>query len=481
MTTITTLKPNALWQHFANFCAIPRPSKHETAIIDFYENYAKQNGYESFKDKAGNLIIRKPASKGYENSPKIILQGHVDMVAQKTKDHPHDFNKDPIQPIIKDGWVYANQTTLGADNAIGVAASLAILDDPSAIHGDLEILLTVDEEAGMGGARALSADCLQGDYLFNLDSEQWGECCVGCAGGADIQITHNFKYNNINHASAWKLSVSGLKGGHSGIDIHTGRGSASPLLAEVLYEFPHAINLASFEGGTLRNVIARDAFAEFAIDDAHLADLKAHVEKMQATLRSRLQIVDENICLSLEPTSISQALSASDSKTILATLHLLPHGVLRQSVAVEGVVETSCNIGVVRLNPQQGLAIHLMARSLAMQGLYYVYAKARAVADLVGMTCKMFNEYPGWEPRITSKALDTLLASYQEITGEKMHVSVVHAGLETGLIGSKYPNLEMVSFGPTITGAHSPNEGVEIASVEKFYDLLKAVLKKIAS
>lgn len=477
---IEQLEPKLLWQHFAKMSAIPRPSKKEEAICAFYRDYATSKGLEFKEDAIGNMVIKKPATKGYEHSPKIILQGHVDMVCQKHDSSDHDFDKDPIALQVKGDWLYATDTTLGADNGIGVAASIAILEDETAEHGPIEVLLTVDEEQGMGGVHNIEPNWLEGEYLINLDSEKEGICTVGCAGGIDLILTKELHYDSEMRGIFYEVIVDGLKGGHSGIDIHKELGNASQLLAEVLASYAHqsALRLASFEGGTLRNAITRSAKAVVAIHEAHKMDFEAHLIAAGKSLKARLKGADDNVAVGFKLAKEQATQDAESSQECLNLLTLLPSGVVRKSVELP-IVETSCNLGVVEISEKKNLRVELLARSVTNGGLDIVKTRVKALAVMTHALVEEGNGYPAWQPNLESIPLQKLLAAYKEQTGEEMKVSVIHAGLETGLLGEKYPNLQMVSFGPTIKGAHSPDERVNIPSVERFYTLLKSLLTKL--
>lgn len=472
--------PQLLWQHFAKMSEIPRPSKKEAAIRAFYREYAAAKGLEFKEDAIGNIVIKKPATKGYENSPKIILQGHVDMVCQKTDLSTHNFETDPITLQIKGEWLHATETTLGADNGIGVAAAIAILEDETAEHGPIEVLLTVDEEQGMGGVHQIAENWLEGEYLLNLDSEKEGVCTVGCAGGTDIILSKPLHYDREMRGLFYEVSVEGLKGGHSGIDIHKELGNASQLLAELLANYAHssALRLATFTGGTLRNAIPRSARAIIAIHEAHQAEFEQHLERSAQALQARLKKADDGVTVSFKRVDAQPTQDAESSQQCLNLLLLVPCGVIRQSVELP-MVETSCNLGVVTMSEAHGLSVELLARSVTNGGLDIVRTRAKALAIMTGAFMEEGNAYPAWQPNLESVPFKRLLEAYKETVGEEMAVSVIHAGLETGLLGEKYPHLQMVSFGPTIKGAHSPDERVHIPSVARFYDLLKLLLRKL--
>lgn len=471
-----------LWHHFKKMNDIPRASKKEAAIRAYYREYAKTHGLGFEEDAIGNVLITKPATSGYENAPKIVIQGHMDMVCQKRPTSAHNFDTDPIALIEEDGWIRANDTTLGADNGIGVSAGMAILEDDSAVHGPMQILITVDEEAGMGGVRNLELKGLDADYLLNLDSMKFGKCCVGCAGGVDILMNRELAdyYRSDVQGLFYGVTISGLQGGHSGVEIHKGLGSANQLLAEFLTEFSHAyaLRLVSFKGGELRNAITRDATAVIAITANHKEAFLSAVEAWKVSLKERFVKVDEGVTIEASETAMSDTLDTEMTMTLLDFLTLLPHGPIRQS-ALLPVVETSCNIGVIELNKENGLHVGLLARSLNTNGLDVIKRRAKSLAYLANVVIEFDGEYPAWEPDLESKPLQVLQETYRENFNDELQVQVIHAGLETGLIGEQYPHLQMVSFGPDIVGAHSPDEKVNIESVDKFYTLLKALLANL--
>lgn len=480
MSEIVNLAPELVWQHFYAMNQIPRPSKKEEKIQAYFKAEAEKRGLEVLQDEIGNLLIRKPATPGFENSPPIIIQGHTDMVCQKNDGTEHDFDQDPIEMFVDGDWVKAKGTTLGADNGIGVAMGMAILDDPTAEHGPLEILLTVDEEAGMGGVRAMQSNWMKGKYLINLDSEELGTCYVGCAGGVDISYSSALNYDSTEYGKFIQVTLKGLKGGHSGIDIHTGRESANALLAECLSDLSHQmpIRLVSFVGGTLRNALAREVTAIIAYDETHESFMAEHFSKWQTHLEHRLKAIDEGVKLSYAATDAAPSLSSQDSHHVLSFLTLLPQGVLKRS-AILPVVESSCNIGTVSVTEKGGLSVGLLARFLTDEGYEMIKVKTRNLGELSGYFWQAKNEYPSWTPNLDSKPLQVLQKVYEAKHGQPLSIEVIHAGLETGLIGKMYPDLEMVSFGPTIKGAHSPDEKVNIPAVAEIYELTKDLLRAL--
>lgn len=478
------LAPRPLWQHFRTLCNTPRPSGHEAALVAVLQRWADERGLRHDRDAFGNLRIRKPASPGHERSPAVILQGHLDMVAQANAEHPHDFTRDPIDTYIADGWVHARHTTLGADNGLGVAAALAILEDDSLLHGPLEALFTLEEESSMGGALHLAEDWLEGRVLLNLDSEDRGQVYIGCAGGADVVVEAQFPTSSLDDGEqAWRLSLTGLVGGHSGIDIHKGRGNANRLLVRVLRALEaFGVRLIDYHGGTLRNALPREAFAALALPRGEVEAVTMRLVALQDELRRELAGVDTGLTLALTPIEArpSEALTVTASQLLVNALHAAPYGVERMSVEVPGVVETSNNLGVVSLENGR---FHLCAlvRSLRDSATADIADRFSALFALIGARTRVENAYPGWTPAPESSLLARFCHLHRQQLGNDPEVKVIHAGLECGILGGKYPRLEMISFGPQIRGAHSPDERAEIASVEEFWQLLRALIEDLAS
>ncbi|MFK7090899.1 aminoacyl-histidine dipeptidase [Chromobacterium violaceum] len=481
MTDIAKLEPTAVWEHFQTLCDIPRPSKHEEQVRDYMKGWAELRGLETVVDKVGNLIIRKPATPGYEDRAGVVLQGHLDMVCQANSGTEHDFFKDPIRPVLKDGWLVAENTTLGADNGIGVALGMAVLSGDDVAHGPVEVLLTLDEEAGMGGALGLETGLLRGQYLINIDTEEWGEFYMGCAGGVDVNVTREYAVEAVPAGfQTASLTIKGLKGGHSGADIHLGRGNANKILIRLLRELEAEteLRLSSLQGGTARNALSREAFAVVAYPTADAAKVAAKLDAFQALMRFELAGVDEGVSVLSEAAPAAGVLARADQDVILAALHAAPHGVKRMSQRVEGVVETSNNLGVVSVADGKVFA-NLMVRSLLDSGTWMLAREAESLFKLAAFKVEMEGGYPGWAPNPQSKLLALFKDVYRREFGGEAEVQVIHAGLECGILGSKYPNLDMVSFGPNIRGAHAPGERVEVESVGKAWQLLQAVLKAI--
>ncbi|WP_311944738.1 beta-Ala-His dipeptidase [Halomonas piscis] len=481
---LDALSPAPVWRHFRTLCNTPRPSGHEAELVAKLEAWADELGLAHDRDAFGNLRIKKPAAKGCEDAPGVILQGHLDMVAQANAESPHDFTRDSISTYVHDGWLHAEGTTLGADNGLGVAAALALLESTEVAHGPLEALFTLEEETSMGGALSLDEGWLEGSLLLNLDSEARGEAYIGCAGGSDAVVDARLPQTPVEaHERCLDIAVTGLAGGHSGLDIHRPLGNANRLLARVLrlLEFADA-RLVSYQGGTLRNAIPREAFARVALPADEIDAVTAKVQTLEATLRGELAPADSDFALSVKPVAAAdapdEALNLDASAMLVAALHAAPCGVERMSAEVKGVVDTSNNLGVVQL--EDGRA-HLCAlvRSLHDSAVTAMVDRFRALFELIGARVKAEHGYPGWVPNAQSPLLATFIDCHQARLGREPAVKVIHAGLECGILGSKYPALDMISFGPTILGAHSPDERVDIDSVEEFWTLLKALVETL--
>lgn len=478
------LEPAIVWHHFADLCRIPRPSKNEEAIRAHLQQWAERRGLITAEDAAGNLVIRKPATPGYEDRLPVTLQGHLDMVCQKNDGVEHDFHRDPIRPQLKNGWLVAENTTLGADNGIGVALALAALEADDLSHGPLEVLLTVDEEAGMGGARNLSPDLLQGRLLLNIDTEEWGAVYLGCAGGLDAVVTTQWKPEPlpVEH-SVVSIAVKGLHGGHSGIDIHRERGHAIKLLVRLLRDLESrgiGLRLMSLKGGTARNALPREAIAQLAVPTDQLSELCTSCETLGLQFRAELRGTDEGVAVEVTEMSARPdfAMSAADQRRILASLHAAPQGVKRWSQQARDTVETSLNLGVVQIGDGRMEAV-FMVRSLVDAAAEELAAEVCDLFDLAGMQVECVGAYPGWKPDPDSPLLALTRQVFQQEFDHEPETKVIHAGLECGLIGGKYPAMDMISFGPDIAGAHAPGERVEVASVARCWHLLRALLAAV--
>lgn len=482
MSELSQLSPQPLWDIFAKICSIPHPSYHEAQLAEYIMSWAKEKGLHAERDQVGNILIRKPATAGMENRKPVALQAHLDMVPQKNNDTAHDFTKDPIRPWIDGEWVKARGTTLGADNGIGMASALAVLSDDSVEHGPLEVLLTMTEEAGMDGAFGLQAGWLQADILINTDSEEEGEIYMGCAGGIDFISTLKLERETIPAGfQAFNLVIKGLKGGHSGGEIHLGLGNANKLLARFLGAHAQELDLrlVEFTGGTLRNAIPREGFALVAVPAAQVDVLKGLTAKYLDILKNELAAVEKNLTVLLEPVNTAKAaLTAASRDAFINLLNATPNGVIRNSDAVKGVVETSLNVGVVTTDDDKAQIICLI-RSLIDSGKEYVVGMLTSLGKLAGAETIAKGSYPGWQPDAHSPVMHLVRETYQRLFDKTPNIMVIHAGLECGLFKRPYPNMDMVSIGPTITGPHSPDEQVHIESVGQYWILLTALLKAI--
>ena len=476
------LSPEKVWFYFGEICKVPRPSKKEKRITDYIIGVARKLNLENEIDETGNILIRKSASKGYEHFPVVILQSHIDMVCEKNSDTYHDFNNDPIIPHVEGEWVKATGTTLGADDGIGVATQLAILEADDLEHGPLEMLFTVDEETGLTGAKGLKPGFLQGKILLNLDSEDEGELFIGCAGGQDTKILMNYSRVAVNYDFAgFQLKVTGLQGGHSGDDINKGRGNAVKVLNRILWTTSHLfeIRISEIDGGNLRNAIAREAFANIIVPNRFSNDFIQYVKKCNAILKDEFKINDPSLLVSIQPTELpSFLIDLSTQDRLLNALYACPHGVIAMSADVPNFVETSTNLASVKMTDKV-IEIGTSQRSSSEHGKQDVLNMVESVFRLAGGKITHNDGYPGWTPNPKSPILDTTHNAYLKLFNQEPKVLAIHAGLECGLIGEQYPGIDMISYGPTIKGAHSPDERLEIKTVQKFWDLTLEVLKNI--
>lgn len=478
---ISELNPKSVWKHFYSLTQIPRPSKKEERAILFLEKFGKDLGLETIKDGIGNIIIRKPATPGMENRKGIILQAHIDMVPQRNSDKVHDFEKDPIQPRIVDGWVYATGTTLGADNGLGLAVAMAVLESKDLVHGPVEALFTVDEETGMTGARMLQPGIIKGDILINLDSEDEGELYVGCAGGLDATATFTYKNEKTPAGLAgYKLSVTGLKGGHSGMDIVLGRGNANKtivrLLLPLIEEF--GARVASIEGGSLRNAIPREAFAHLAIAASNEKGAKDLVSRHLAEIKSELSAHEPDLNIVLERADLpAEVIDAGTALKAVLAVYGSPNGVERMSDAMPGLVETSNNLAIVK-SENGKIQVKCLMRSSVDSAKDILAQSLGSVFKLAGAEVEFTGGYPGWKPNMNSDILSTMKEVYKDLYGREPEVKAIHAGLECGILGGIYSNWDMISCGPTIRSPHSPDERVNIETVEKWWNYVIKVLEK---
>ncbi|MBI3285420.1 MAG: aminoacyl-histidine dipeptidase [Burkholderiales bacterium] len=481
-TEINQLFPRPLWQWFEQICAIPHPSKHEAALSQFIQSWARQRGLAVVVDTVGNLILRKPATAGMEDRKTVVIQAHLDMVPQKNADKQHDFATDPIQPWIDGAWVKASGTTLGADNGIGMASALAILGSDEIKHGPLEVLLTVDEEAGMSGAFGLQPGMLEAEILINTDSEQEGEIYMGCAGGVDAAFTLPLQWQTADGAQpAYTLAISGLKGGHSGVNIHLGRGNANKLLARFLAGHAAELGLAlsQIEGGSLRNAIPREAQCSFSLPAQMVALLQQRVAQYQGILQAELATAEPAIKLSLNATAApANTMQPATQKQLINLLNSCPNGVIRMSDEIAGVTESSLNVGVVS-TADESVTILCLLRSLIDSGRENMESTLQSLADLAAAKIEFSGCYPGWKPDTGSAVMAIVKDTYESIYHKEPVIMVIHAGLECGLFKKHYPKLDMVSIGPTIRYPHGPDEMVDITTVGQYWTLLLAVLERI--
>jgi dipeptidase D len=480
---ISQLKPEKIWRYFNEICQVPRPSKNEDKIIAFLEQFSCDNQLSFKKDEAGNVLIAKPATPGYENRQGVVLQSHLDMVCEKNSTVEHDFFTDPIKPYIAGEWVKAEGTTLGADCGIGIAASMAVLAGSDMEHGPIECLFTVDEETGLTGAKALQPGFMNGKILINLDSEDEGELFVGCAGGIDTVANFTFKKEVVPGGFfPIEIKVSGLLGGHSGDDINKGRGNAIKILVRFIWEShqKYGIRIASFSGGNLRNAIAREAETVIVVQNGYKENLVADFNVFKYNMANELELTEPGLRLDLSSTELPGFVMDDKLVTnLLNSLYVCPHGVQTMSFKMPGMVETSTNLAAVKLVGENGIEVTTSQRSDIESGKKWIASVVMAVFEMAGATVRHSDGYPGWAPNPKSPVLEVTVKAYERLFGEKPKVRSIHAGLECGLFLEKYPALDMVSFGPTILGAHSPDERINIETVQKFWLLLKEVLKQV--
>jgi len=479
---IRDLEPKATWKYFEQICQVPRPSKKEEKIIAFLMNWAKENNIEAKKDEIGNILMKKPATAGMENRKTVILQSHMDMVCEKNSNVDFDFDNDAIQAYIDGDWVKAKGTTLGADDGIGVAAQMDVLTATDINHGPIECLFTVDEETGLTGAFALKPGFLSGDILINLDSEDEGEIFIGCAGGIDTVAEFSYKNENITgNFKSFRIDVKGLKGGHSGDEIDKGYGNSNKILNRILYHASNnfGLGLNVFDGGNLRNAIPREAFAEFVIPSKYISDFKKYFNQISEEIKAEFSVKEDNLEIILnEANTINTIIDLDTQKRLFQALYACPHGVIAMSPSMENMVSTSTNLasvkfknGIIEVTTSQRSDTESMKTDIANM--------VKSVFDLAGAKTTQGDGYPGWSPNPNSLILKIAEQSYEKLFGNKPVVRSIHAGLECGLFLEKYPNLDMVSFGPTLRDVHSPDERVLIPTVEKFRKHLVDVLENI--
>ena len=479
---IKTLEPISIWSHFADLNAVPRPSKKEERVIQFMMDFGKNLNLETFKDKAGNVVIKKPATTGMENRKTVVLQGHLDMVHQKNSGTHFDFDSQGIDMYVEGDWVKANGTTLGADNGLGVAAIMAILSSSNIAHPAIEALFTIDEETGMTGAMELDSSLISGKILLNLDTEEDDEIGIGCAGGVDVTAEQTYKEEETpSNVMAYKISVTGLQGGHSGMDIHKGLGNANKLMNRILFDgfTNYGLRISSIHGGSLRNAIPRESFAIVIIDKATKDAFESEMDQKIAAITSEYLSLEPNMIISISETKTpDMVMELGIQEGITKAIYAALNGVYRMSPDVENLVETSNNIAKVTIE-NGSLKVECLTRSSSETSKWDLANSLQSCFELAGCEVSFSGNYPGWLPNINSEILNLMVATYERLFESKPRVAACHAGLECGILGEHFPGMDMISFGPNILGAHSPDEKAQISSTQKFWKLLKEVLKNI--
>ena len=480
-SALVDLEPQVLWKHFDVLAATPRASTKEAAARNYVVGRAKALGLEYTQDAAGNLVVRKPAHPGRENAPMALLQGHLDMVCEKNENTPHNFDTDPIKVWREGDWLKAEGTTLGSDNGVGVSAALAVMESTDIAHGPLEFVFTIDEESGLTGAAEFPGGLLKSKYFLNLDNEETGTICIGCAGGVKTIGRRKVAMVNASGDSAWRVKVSGLRGGHSGVDIHQGRGNALRVLGATLQKITSKLKagIASITGGSAQNAIPREAAAVVVIDSAQEKELRSLLAEAEQHWKSDLGGFDAELQITMEKSARPEKVIADDDlKRITDLLVALPHGVLAMSPDVPGLVQNSTNLAVITVN--DGAAEIITSQRSAIESSRNALAQTVAtVFRMVEFKPEHSGNYPGWKPEPTSEIVQKLQSVHEQLFGKPAKLIAMHAGLECGVIGEKYPGMQMVSFGPTIVDPHSPNERVQISTVQSFWKFLRAVLEKI--
>ena len=483
MGVLVDLEPKAVWSAFEEICEVPRASKKEDKIIEFLLAFGKKNGLETKRDEIGNVLIKKPATQGKENLPIVVLQSHMDMVCEKNNDTEHDFDNDSIQPVIDGDWVKAKGTTLGADDGIGMAAEMAILTSTDISHGPIECLFTVDEETGLSGAFALQPGFVEGNILLNLDSEDEGEIFIGCAGGIDSIATMTYQREKTPAGMfAARLDVKGLLGGHSGDEINKGRGNSNKILNRFIWEFnnKYGVRLAHFDGGNLRNAIPREAHAVVVVESKYKEQLRAEFNIYAAEMERVWEVTEPKIKFELDSMDTpKEVLIKEDSDRLLKAVYGCPHGVFTMSYKMPGMVETSTNLASVKFLDDNKIQIVTSQRSDVDSEKYNLAQMVESVLSLAGFDVIHSDGYPGWAPNPNSKILKVAADSYKRLFGKDAVVRSIHAGLECGLFLEKYPAMDMVSFGPTLRDVHSPDERINIETVDLFWKHLVDIIESI--
>jgi len=482
MPGIENLEPKLVWKHFDQIRKIPRCSKHEEKIREYIIDFGKKQGLKTKTDTVGNVVLLKPATKGMEKKPTVIMQGHMDMVCEKNSDLKFDFTKDPIQLKITGDLLTADGTTLGADNGIGLAIAFAILEDKNVRHGPLEVLATVDEETGLTGAFAIKPDMLTGKIMLNLDSEDFGVLTVGCSGGGDSSIELPLKMQTApNGFEPLMIKVSGLRGGHSGVDIHEQRGNAIKLLARMLWEAArdHEFNLFDIKGGDKHNAIPREAYAKIVLDKKNKNAFITALKNEEKAILSEIKPIDPNFKVDVTACDPSKTvLEKPSQKKLLDLIHGLPHGVHQMNYDIKTLVETSTNLATVSIK-ENTLAINMSSRSPTKSEMQDMRDRIRAIAELAGAKVTEGSSYPGWKPDLQSKILALCKKTFKDMFKTDPKIEAIHAGLECGIIGEKFPGMDMISIGPTVKNPHSPEEQLHISTVGKFYTYLLKILESV--
>ena len=476
---IRKLEPTVMWNKFADLNAVPRPSKKEERVIQFIKSFGETLNLPTYVDEVGNVIIKKPATKGMEDRVTIVLQSHLDMVHQKNAATNFDFNTQGIEMFVEGDWVKANGTTLGADNGIGVASIMALLESTTIPHPALEALFTIDEETGMTGALALKGGLLDGSIMLNLDTEDDDELTIGCAGGVDITATGTYTSEATKHNMAYKISVKGLTGGHSGMDIHRGRGNANKIMNRLLLNLTRdlTIEIASIDGGSLRNAIPRESVSVITVGDAN--NLKKSIQEFESIIQAEYKTTDPNVIITIDETEVpTQVVSADFQYKLLRSIYACPFGIYRMSSDIAGLVQTSNNVARVIVK-DGAYQIQCLTRSSVDSEKLDLQHAITSAFELMGANIVAAGSYPGWTPKPSAPIVKLMSDLYKERYHSEAKVSACHAGLECGILGTNYPEMQMISFGPNIKGAHSPDERAQISSVQKYWGFLLETLVRI--
>ncbi len=479
---IRALEPKNLWNKFADLNAVPRPSKKEERVIAFMKDFGKKLGLETIEDKVGNVIIKKPATKGMEDRKPIVMQSHLDMVHQKNNDTTFDFDKQGIKMYVDGDWVRAKGTTLGADNGLGVATIMAILENTDIEHPAIEALFTIDEETGMTGAMGLEGGLLNGEILLNLDTEEDDEIGVGCAGGIDVTATRSYEQEETPEFKiGYKITVKGLQGGHSGMDIHKGLGNANKLMNRLLFDgFENfGLRISEIDGGSLRNAIPRESNAVVAIDAMNEEVFELEIKELADVIKTELKTMEPNLTIEfskIDTPTLMMDLGVQEGLT--RAIYAACNGVYRMSADIPDLVETSNNIARVLVKDGK-ITVQCLTRSSVESSKLDLANALRATFELTGCEVEFGGDYPGWAPNMDSAILKVMSKLYKDMNGKEAHVAACHAGLECGILGQNYPNMDMISFGPNIKGAHSPDERAQISSVQKYWKFVLKILKNI--